>query len=62
MSALTHQDAGLVGPFHGRYSVHRVLSRQGECGEVYIDSVGLSQCRVTLGGRADARHGEGYRG
>jgi hypothetical protein len=60
--ALTHQDARLIGPFHGRYSVDRVLSRQSECGGVYIDSIRSSQCRATLGGAFDSRHGDWCRG
>lgn len=46
MPALTHQDARLIGPFHGRYSVDRVLFRRSECGGVYIDLVRASQRRV----------------
>lgn len=43
MPALAHQDARLKSPFHGKYSVDRVLSRQGECGAVYIGSFRASQ-------------------
>jgi hypothetical protein len=61
MSALTHQNAGLIGPFHGRYSVDRVLSRQGECGGVYIELIRSSQCRVVLGDRFYSRNVDWFR-
>ena len=44
MPALTHQDARLIGPFHGRYSVDRVFFAAASA-EAYI-SIRFGQVNV----------------